>query len=59
MISQIEYSVSFTLDELECNLHSEFLNKLKESLHVESLSHVFVLHGSLGSDIILYKNGSR
>lgn len=59
MISQIEYSVSFTLDELECNLHSEFLRKLKESLHVDSLSQASVLPSSLSSDIVLYINGSR
>lgn len=55
VISTITYQVSFSLDALENNLHSEFLRKLKEELHVKSLSEVHVSVNSIASDIVLYK----
>lgn len=54
-ISTVTYQVSFSLETLENNLHSEFLRKLKEALHVKSLTEVHVSVNSLVSDIVLYK----
>lgn len=53
--STVTYQVSFSLDTLENNLHSEFLRKLKDSLHVKSLNEVHVSANSLSSDIVLFK----
>lgn len=59
MVKTVSYSVDIDLGELENSLHSEFLNKLRAALHVDSLkrAHVRANYDTICSGITFFTIG--